>query len=640
LVTLQNIGFHFGGRYLYQDVNWQIYEGQRIGLVGPNGAGKSTLLRLISGDYTPNEGTINKSNDCTIGFLNQDLLSIEYKQSIYEVAVEAFKDALDLEKELNELYLKLETDTSDEVLNRLGIVQEKFEALDGYNVKHKTEQVLEGLGFATKDLSRPFSEFSGGWRMRVLLAKILLKQPRLLLLDEPTNHLDLPSIEWLETYLRDYKGAVIVVSHDKFFLDKMINFTAEVAYGRLTLYPGNYTFFLSSKAEREELQQRQFDNQQQFIKQQERFIERFKAKASKATQAQSRVKQLEKLERIEAVQTADSRINLNFKAARKSGKVLKKFSGLHKSYPSNPILTNAHGELERGDKIALIGANGKGKTTLLRIIAGIESYEGELETGYQVEQSFYAQHQLEALNVNNEILAELDRLGSGKTEAEIRTLLGCFLFTGEDVFKKIKVLSGGEKARVALAKCLIEESNFLLLDEPTNHLDMQSINILIQALNNFDGTVLFVSHDRHFIDEVATKIWWIENQELKEYPGTYQEYLVYMETRKASDKQEDLAQKTIQTQQKNNKPKAEAPVNDNTALTKKLNNLLSNLEAEIKQINKEKEAIESWLADEKNAQKTNEIAQKSSEYSNIQSKLELKNVEYEKTFEQLMELDN
>lgn len=640
MVTLQNIGFHFGGRYLYQDVNWQIYEGQRIGLVGPNGAGKSTLLRLISGEYTPNEGTINKSNDCTIGFLNQDLLSIEYKQSIYEVAVEAFKEALDLEKELNELYLKLETDTSDEVLNRLGIVQEKFEALDGYNVKHKTEQVLEGLGFATKDLNRPFTEFSGGWRMRVLLAKILLKEPRLLLLDEPTNHLDLPSIEWLETYLRDYKGAVIVVSHDKFFLDKMINFTAEVAYGRLTLYPGNYSFFLTSKVEREELQQRQFENQQQFIKQQERFIERFKAKASKATQAQSRVKQLEKLERIEAVQTTDTKINLNFKAARKSGKVLKKFSSLNKSYPSNPILINAHGEIQRGDRIALIGANGKGKTTLLRIIAGIESFEGNMETGYQVEQSFYAQHQLEALNINNEILAELDRMGSGKTEAEIRTLLGCFLFSGEDVFKKIKVLSGGEKARVALAKCLIEESNFLLLDEPTNHLDMQSINILIQALNNFDGTVIFVSHDRHFIDEVATKIWWIENQELKEYPGTYQEYLVYMESRKASDKQEDLAQKTIQNQLKNNKPKTEAPVNDNTAITKKLNNALSNLEAEIKQINKEKEAIENWLADEKNAQKTNEIAQKSKEYSNIQSKLELKNAEYEKTFEELMELDN
>lgn len=635
MISLQNIGFHFGGRYLYKEVNWQLLEGQRIGLVGPNGAGKSTLLRVIAGDYSPSEGSINRSNDCTIGFLNQDLLSIEYKQSIFEVALEAFADVIKLEEELNALYLKLETDTSEEVLNRLGVVQEKFEALDGYSIKHRTEEVLEGLGFSTADLNRPFSEFSGGWRMRVLLARILLRQPRLLLLDEPTNHLDLPSIEWLEVYLQSYKGAVVVVSHDRYFLDKMVNQIAEIAYAKLYLYTGNYSFYLEAKAEREDLQQRQFENQQQFIRQQERFIERFKAKASKATQAQSRVKMLEKLDKVEAVEKSDVKINLSFKVKQKSGKVLKAFKNLNKSYGALDILRNAEGTIQRGDKIALIGANGKGKTTLLRILAEEESFEGDMETGYQVIQSFYAQHQLESLNVENSILQELDEMGSGKAENELRTLLGCFLFTGDDVFKKIKVLSGGEKARVALAKCLVQESNFLLLDEPTNHLDMQSADILVQALNNFEGTVLYVSHDRHFISRLSNKVWWIEDQELKEYPGDFAEYSYWKDNLRASEtaaaKKEAPPVKVVQ----NNTP-TEDKEKAQQLEKKKLEKELAILEQRLQTLQAEKQAIENWLAMPDHYENSAEMNLKQSQYKQLEKDLVHTEKEYERVFEALL----
>ncbi|MBX2985822.1 MAG: ATP-binding cassette domain-containing protein [Bacteroidia bacterium] len=637
MISLQDIGFHFGGRYLYKDVNWQIFEGQRIGLVGPNGAGKSTLLRIISGDYTPSEGILNRSNDCTIGFLNQDLLSLEYSQSIYEVALEAFADVLKMEEELHQLYKLLETDTSEELLTKLGDVQHRFESLDGYNIKHKTEEVLEGLGFETQDLHRPFSEFSGGWRMRVLLAKILLRQPRLLLLDEPTNHLDLPSIEWLEEYLRNYKGAVVVVSHDRYFLDRMVNQIAEIAYGKFYLYPGNYSFFLKSKSEREELQQRQYENQQQFIRQQERFIERFKAKASKSTQAQSRVKMLDKLERIESIDNPDSKINLDFKVKHKSGKVLKKFHNLSKSYNSNLILNQIDGEIQRGDKIALIGANGKGKTTLLKILAGEESYEGEIETGYQVIKSFYAQHQLEALNVDNEILKELDSMGTTKTEMELRTVLGCFLFSGDDVFKKIKILSGGEKARVALAKCLVQEANFLLLDEPTNHLDMQSTDILVQALNNYTGTVIYVSHDRHFISRVATKIWWIEDHKLKEYLGDYAEYSYW---------KENIKEETSKTEKKQPKEKESPtpPQDDITAKNllnerKKLEKELAFHESELEKLKIKKAEIELWLSKPENLIHEDEMLAKSRLYNKIEPEINNAEQEYEKRFESLLKFE-
>jgi ATP-binding cassette, subfamily F, member 3 len=524
MISLNNIAFEFGGRYLYKDANWHIKPNERIGLIGKNGTGKSTLLRLINGEYKPTEGSISKPRDLTIGFLNQDQLSFETESSILDVTMSAFQRQLDLEHEIAEVLKVMETDYSDEVLNKLSDLQTEFDALDGYNIHHKCEKVLEGLGFTTAQLSQPYKKFSGGWRMRVMLAKLLLQNPNLLMLDEPTNHLDLPTIEWLENYLQSYEGTVIVVSHDREFLDRMINKTVEVSMQRITEYSGNYSFYLTAKEERSDLQQRQFDNQQQFIKQQEAFINRFKAKASKAAAAQSRVKLLDKLDRVEAPEDDNTRINIDFKMSSPSGKVVVELEHVNKAFPDISIVKSAEGKIERGDKIALIGANGKGKSTLLRMIAGTEPYEGQIKRGHNVIEAFYAQHQLESLNIENEILQELQQYAGERTDSELRTLLGCFLFAGDDVFKKIKVLSGGEKARVALARTLLAEANFMLLDEPTNHLDMRSINIVSQAMQQYEGTFIVVSHDRHFVSEVANKIWWIEDEQLKEYPGTYAEF--------------------------------------------------------------------------------------------------------------------
>jgi ATP-binding cassette subfamily F protein 3 len=524
MIALTNIGFEFGGRFLYRNANWHIKPNERIGLIGLNGTGKSTLLRIITGEYTLTEGTMSKPKDLTIGFLNQDQLSFDSEDSILNVALTAFEQQLQIEKEINEIIELLETDHSEETIQKLSDRQEEFERLDGYSIHHKTEKILEGLGFTTEQLTKPFNKFSGGWRMRVLLAKMLLQEPNLLMLDEPTNHLDLPSIEWLEDYLRSYKGTVIVVSHDRFFLDKMVSKIVEVSMQKIFEYPGNYQFFLESKEERMDMQQKSFDNQQQFIKEQEKLISRFKAKASKATMAQSRVKMLDRLDRIEAPEDDNREINIQFRVGVQPGRTLAELINVTKGYPGVPIIHKAEGRIEKGDKIALIGANGKGKSTVLRLLAHADTYEGEILLGHNVRKAFYAQHQLESLNMQYEILEELSNFATDRPETELRTVLGCFLFAGDDVFKKIKVLSGGEKARVALAKTLLTEANFLLLDEPTNHLDMRSINILIQSLQKYEGTFIVVSHDRFFVSEIANKIWWIEDEKIKEYPGTFAEF--------------------------------------------------------------------------------------------------------------------
>jgi ATP-binding cassette subfamily F protein 3 len=404
-----------------------------------------------------------------------------------------------------------------------------MDVLDGYNIDHKTEDVLHGLGFKQEDLSRPYKQFSGGWRMRVLLAKMILMQPDLLMLDEPTNHLDLPSIEWLEKYLIHYQGAVVIVSHDKFFLDRMVNKIVELYQRKLNIYTGNYSYYEREKVVRMEMQQRAFENQQDFIRQQERFIERFKAKASKAAQAQSVQKRLDKIERVEEASIERPNIRINFSVDKMPGKVICSLKNLSKSFGPIQIANGADAEIERGDKIALIGANGKGKSTILRIIADRETFEGERTWGHNVDESFYAQHQLEHLRLDNNILEELQTAGSKKTDMELRTVLGCFLFSGDDVDKKIKVLSGGEKARVALAKTIISKANFLMLDEPTNHLDMHSVDLLADALDNYEGSLILVSHDRYFISKTANKIWEIVDGKIVEFKGGYTEWVEWKE---------------------------------------------------------------------------------------------------------------
>jgi ATP-binding cassette, subfamily F, member 3 len=646
LVSLQNISFYFGSRAIIEDASWQIERGERIGLVGSNGAGKSTVLRMITGAYRVDGGVINKPKDVTIGFFNQDLLSFSTDNSILSVGMQAFERAHEIEQKMADILKELETKPDDaELLDDYSHALHDFEVAGGYEMEHRSAEILEGLGFSTADLQRPYNTFSGGWRMRVLLAKMILQAPDLLLLDEPTNHLDLPSIEWLERYLQSYPGSVVIVSHDRYFLDRMVTKIVEVWQQDLVQYSGNYTFFQKEKVERMVLQQRAFENQQDYIRQQERFIERFKAKASKAAQAQSVMKRLDKLDRIESPDGSVPTMNINFDVAVQPGKIINTLKHVSKRFGDLTILEDASAEIVRGDKIALIGANGKGKSTLLRIIADRETFDGERKGGHNVEESFYAQHQLEALNIENEILEEMKQAGSGKTELELRQLLGCFLFSGDDVFKKIKVLSGGEKARVALAKTIAMKGNFLMLDEPTNHLDMQSVEMLIEALNKYDGTLILVSHDRYFISQTANKIWHIEEGKIKEFIGSYDEWMVFEQDRQ---KRLQEASKVAPVAKQEEKPKKEVkPVvqaNDNEirALKKehqKQQKIFQKLEEDVNRMKEEKIKLEAQLGDPAFYSDKDKFAKLDEEYRRHTAKLHNLNAEYDKAFELIMELE-
>jgi ATP-binding cassette subfamily F protein 3 len=430
--------------------------------------------------------------------------------------------------------------------------------------------------------------------MRVMLAKIMLQKPDVLMLDEPTNHLDLPSIQWIENYLREYQGTVILVSHDRYFLDNIVNRIVEVANEQIIIYPGNYSFYMEEKALRNELQQSQFENQQQYIKEQQKLIDRFRAKASKAKMAQSRIKKLDKLERVEEVTSTNAEVNIRLIPESQPGKVISTIHIKDKSYDTLNIFHDAEAMINRGDKIALIGANGKGKSTLLRMINGSEEFEGKIEDGYNLKKSFYAQHQLESLNVNNTIIQELQDFDMKQTENYVRSVAGAFLFGGEDAFKPIKVLSGGEKARVALGKLVLSRANFLILDEPTNHLDMLSVNVLIKVLQEFEGSFITVSHDRYFISEIANKIWWIENGNIKEYPGTYDEYEYWRTTQLAKEKsakKEKPAEKPVAVK------KQQPAEDDNKAKQKKkLSQKLKQLEEKMESLKKQKLDGEQQLA--------------------------------------------
>ncbi len=629
MISINNLSYYIGDRPLYDDASLFIGPKDRIGLIGLNGTGKSTLLKMITGEDQPTAGEINMSNDTTIGFLNQDLLSYLTDDSILHVAMQAFAETMKIQKQIDEVLHEMETNYRDELVDKLAKLQERFETNDGYTMQAKAEEILEGIGFSTQDLQRPLKEFSGGWRMRVMLAKLLLEKPSLLMLDEPTNHLDLPSIQWLENYLQSYEGACIIVSHDRRFLNASINKIVEVSAYQLNMYAGNYDFYLEEKELRNEIQQNAFENQQQKIRQAERFVERFKAKASKAKQAQSRAKMLDKMERIEAVADEAAAVDFKFKFKVKSGRHVVKMENISKSYGDLNILSHANAHIERGDKIAFIGANGKGKSTALRIVAETESFQGTLQKGHNVTTAFYAQHQLEALNIQNEILEELKQAGSGKTDQELRGVLGCFLFTDDEVFKKIKVLSGGEKSRVALAKTLITESNFLMLDEPTNHLDMMSVSILVQALQQFEGTFLLVSHDRDFISKVANKIWWIEDHEIKEYPGTYEEWEWWY------NREQEKKKSSPQPQNNEKKEKAkvaiEKPRHDDTQ--KQLEKEIAQLEGKIEALESEVTKLETELSKPEVFGEAAKMEKTTNRYQSKKAELETLNA----TWEQLVE---
>lgn len=651
LIGLQNVTFEFGARTIVKNATWHIQPGDRVGLIGYNGTGKSTLLKLLVNEYSPSEGTVEKGRETTIGYLHQDLLSFDTNDSIVEVALGAFEKVKQLERELEDLTKQLEANSSDDLLMRYSEKLHDLEVAGAYTIHHKTEEVLLGLGFSVPDLQRPYKEFSGGWRMRVLLAKMILQQPDVLLLDEPTNHLDLPSIEWLEKYLVHYKGSVVMVSHDKFFLDKMVNKIVELYQQELHIYDGNYSFYEEEKALRIELQQKAYENQQDYIRQQERFIERFRAKATKAAAAQSAIKRLDKIERIENVEIERPNIKINFRIDKQPGKIIAELKNASKNFGTISIVRNAEAEINRGDKIALIGANGKGKSTLLRMVAGTEPFEGERIWGHNVEESFYAQHQLEALNVEQTILDEMLHCGSNKTELELRGILGGFLFSGDDVEKKIKILSGGEKARVALAKVIVSKSNFLLLDEPTNHLDMVSVDLLANALNKYEGSYLLVSHDRYFISKTANKIWEIVDGAIKEFKGGYAEWVEWKEREISKLKVESLKPKIDESNKSTNQEKTstkpqtilnEKPEPRNVTKEKEISKLqrsIEKIEGDIKNLEVKKQQVETELGNPETYANKEKFLQLETSYKQVQEALQQANIKYESLFEQLMNLE-
>ncbi|NMD28450.1 MAG: ATP-binding cassette domain-containing protein, partial [Bacteroidetes bacterium] len=627
LLGLQDVTFEFGARTIVEDATWHIQPNERIGLIGYNGTGKSTLLKVLTHQFSPSKGTVEKGRETTVGFLHQDLLGFDTEDSILNVALGAFEKVKELEHKIEVMGEELSKTGDEKLAHDYADLLHQMEVLDGYSIHHRTEEILQGLGFANADLQKPYKNFSGGWRMRVLLAKMILQSPDVLLLDEPTNHLDLPSIEWLEKYLMHYPGAVVVVSHDRFFLDRMVTKIVELYQLQLHFYTGNYSFYETEKAMRIDLQKKAFDNQQDYIRQQERFVERFKAKASKAAQAQSIMKRLDKLDRIEDVSLERPNMKINFSVEKQPGKIICSLKKISKHFKEINIVENASAEIDRGDKIALIGANGKGKSTLLRIISGAEPFNGEREWGHNVVESFYAQHQLEALHLENNLLEEMQTTRSGKTELELRSLLGAFLFSGDNVDKKIKVLSGGERARVALAKTITSKANFLMLDEPTNHLDIHSVDLLVEALNKYEGSLILVSHDRYFISRLANKIWEIDDHKIIEFKGSYAEWEDWKQRREAEQKNK---KKEIETPKEVKKqPENNPPNQDQKKEVQQLKSKFKKLEEKIAKQQQETNRLEQALSNPEIYAETQKFTAAENLYKNAQKELEKLNGEYE-----------
>lgn len=530
MLGLEKISLSLGDRDLLDEITILINPGERIGLVGPNGAGKSTLLKIIMGIQEKDSGSIILSNEETLGYLPQDGVDPDYELSLIEEVETAFAEIFALEDEVNDLQHKLaEIDHNSKeyevLMEKYGVLQTKLEASGLYTLRSDIEKILMGLGFKESDFERNTSEFSGGWLMRIALAKLLLKKPTYLLLDEPTNHLDIESLQWMENFLNSYDGAVVVVSHDRTFLDTITNRTLAIRRGSIRDYSGNYSFYERKWAEERELLINAQKNQEKQLKETEEFIDRFRYKASKARQVQSRVKQLEKVDRIEIEDELEN-VSFSFPEPQRSGQVVMRLEGIKKSYGDNVVFNGLDYEIERGDKIAVVGPNGAGKSTMIRILAGMEAIQGgEREEGHKVTTNYFAQHQAEDLDLTKNPLEVMMSAGSDEKESRLRSILGSFLFRGDDVFKKVKVLSGGEKSRLALAKMLLSPANFLIFDEPTNHLDMSSKNILQQAIQQYEGTCVIVSHDRSFLDPIVGKVLEVQKNRVRTYLGNVSYFL-------------------------------------------------------------------------------------------------------------------
>ena len=530
MISIQNLSMHFTGQDLFTDINFLIREKDRIGLVGKNGAGKTTLIRMIAGLEQPTHGSVVMSDDVTVGYLPQEM-NIYSSKSVLEETMTAFEEVHRLEDEIVEIQDELsnredyESAAYQRLCDKLSYLNERLVLMGGHSAEGEAERILVGLGFDHEDMSRMMSEFSNGWQMRVELAKILLRKPSLLLLDEPTNHLDIESIQWLEGYLKNYYGAIFMVSHDRAFLDHITIRTIEISGAKIYDYKCSYSEFVERREERIDLQKAAYDNQQREIKEIESFIERFRYKATKAKQVQSRVKQLEKMNIVEIDDRDKSVMHFKFPPAPHSGKVTLDINNVSKSYGDKIILENIKLLIPRGEKIAFVGRNGEGKSTLSKIIAGVIDYDGEVKLGHEVKIGYYAQNQQDMLDPEKTVFETLDDVAVGEMRVKVKSLLGAFLFSGETIDKKVKVLSGGEKARLSLAKMLLFPTNLLVLDEPTNHLDMLSKDILKSALLQFDGTLIVVSHDRDFLQGLTTKVYEFKKPHIKEYIGDIYDFL-------------------------------------------------------------------------------------------------------------------
>ena len=532
MIQLEEVSKGYGGQTLFREVSWRLGGRERIGLVGPNGVGKTTLCRILAGIEEPDRGRVTRPRGTSTGYLPQEVAGGTIEGSVLTEVLGGFEDVWRLEREMEDVAAALGKESAggdgsvvEGLTRRYGELQHRFEALGGYRLEAEGRAILGGLGFRTDEMTRPLNEFSGGWRMRAALGRLLLLRPSVLLLDEPTNHLDLESLAWLEDFLADYDGTVVVVSHDRYFLNRMVTSIADLGPAGLTLYQTDYDGYLVEREARRELAEAQARNQAKRVAEIERFIERFRYQATKARQVQSRVKMLERMERVE-VGEGPRRIHFSFPEPPRTGRRVASLSSVRKAYGANVVYAGVDLDVERGERVALVGVNGAGKSTLLRIMAGVLPFDaGERTLGAHVAVHYYAQHQLDVLDPTATVLEEVERVAPEAARTRLRTLLGAFLFSGDAVDKKVAVLSGGEKARLALAKILVRPAAFLCLDEPTNHLDLASREVLEDALAEFPGTIVFISHDRYFINRIATRVLEVAGGVLTSYPGNYDDYV-------------------------------------------------------------------------------------------------------------------
>lgn len=587
MLNIHNLSVSFGGEYLFEEISFRLLSGDRVGLIGKNGAGKSTLLKILSKDMPIDSGTIASDKDIKMGFLRQDV-DFELGRTVLEEAYQAFEELKSLELRLDDINHQLaeRTDYESEAYNQLIIdlndVTHHYEILGGYNYQGETEKVLLGLGFRREDFDKKTETFSGGWRMRIELAKLLLQSNDVLLLDEPTNHLDIESIVWLENYLKGYTGGVMIVSHDKMFLDNVTNRTIEISLGRIYDYNKPYSQYLVLRNEIKQQQLSAQKNQAKEIQQAERLIEKFRAKSTKASMAQSLIKKLDKIERIEVDEDDNSVMNLRFQVSVTPGKVVTEIENLSKSYGDKHVLQGIDLLIERDSKTAFVGQNGQGKSTLAKIMVGELEHQGHLKLGHNVQIGYFAQNQAEYLDGNKTILDTMIDAANEKNRSKVRDILGSFLFRGDDVEKYVKVLSGGERNRLALAKMLLQPFNVLVMDEPTNHLDIKSKNVLKQALQNFEGTLILVSHDRDFLQGLTNKVYEFKDGKIKEYLGDVN---FYLEQRKVEDFRAIEKKQTITI--KKEKPQEKQLSFEEQKKLKALKNKLSNIESDIAKLEKQ-----------------------------------------------------